>query len=191
MKDNSTSRGRIGTLIACAALVIGVLSWISPFNPVGPSPLHVSQEKDETTQKQGALHLRPESHQEEPRISLDLNQEQEATLPRVAPSRPQQSLEEDGNLKDLGDVIVLTEGNPHASPGLSTVMSVSFRETMGSRYAEFAIAPLGQPLIRFPARRAGASEQFMIDGAAYEVTVISLDLKGLTANVIVRPRSRN
>ena len=78
----------------------------------------------------------------------------------------------------------LVPDQPWFLSNLTTAITATFRETLGSRYVEITIAAPGATT-RFPARSAGASGRFSAGGSLYEVQVLSIDW-GSSINVMVR-----
>lgn len=80
----------------------------------------------------------------------------------------------------------LSPDAPRLFPSLSTAITASFRETLGSRYVEIVVAaPDGAP-DRFPARSAGTSRRFSAKGSIYEVQVVAIDWAKSRVDIIVR-----
>lgn len=80
----------------------------------------------------------------------------------------------------------LSPDAPRLFPSLSTAITASFRETLGSRYVEIVVAAPDGALERFPARSAGASRRFSVKGSFYEVQVVAIDWNQPRVDVIVR-----
>lgn len=86
------------------------------------------------------------------------------------------------NLLDLPKRLVPDQ--PWFLSNLTTAITATFRETLGSRYVEITIAA-PEATTRFPARSAGASGRFSAGGSFYEVQVLSIDWES-SVNVMVR-----
>jgi hypothetical protein len=82
---------------------------------------------------------------------------------------------------------VLTPDTPAVLSQINTVVSVAFRETLGSRYAEIVVDSPSQKSFRFPARNAGGSREFEAGGQRYEIRVVAIDWQAMRAHIIVRP----
>lgn len=85
------------------------------------------------------------------------------------------------------DVKLLSQGEPLAFSSLDTTVSVTFRETLGSRYAEFVVDAPGQETFRFPARSAGTAREFVVGGRRYELRVLAIDWQAMTSRIRLRP----
>lgn len=82
---------------------------------------------------------------------------------------------------------VLSPDTPTMLSSIDTVVSVAFRETLGSRYAEIVVDSPSQKSFRFPVRSAGGSREFEAHGQRYEIRVVAIDWQALRANIVVRP----
>jgi len=82
---------------------------------------------------------------------------------------------------------VLSPDTPAVLSSIDTVVSVAFRETLGSRYAEIVVDSPSQKSFRFPVRSAGGSREFEAHGQRYEIRVVAIDWQALRANITVRP----
>jgi hypothetical protein len=87
---------------------------------------------------------------------------------------------------DSSAVRFLTPEAPVTFSEIDAVVSVSFRDTLGSQYAEFLVDAPGQSSFRFPARSAGAAKEFTVGGRAYEIRVVAIDWRTLSSRVTLR-----
>lgn len=159
----------------------------------------------------GLVYLRPEPTQQvvviqpppsAPTMTSAVNPV-EQSRPTVAPSRPESHeapvtdrqpaesvrvphLPAPQPAKDIGQPRSLVAGEPWFLSTLSTAITATFRETLGSQYVEVSVSPPGGASTRFPARNAGASERFSVEESQYEVQVLAIDWDRSRVNVIVR-----
>ena len=82
---------------------------------------------------------------------------------------------------------LLSPDTPILFSKIDTVVSVTFRETLGSSYAEFVVDTPRQKSFRFPVRNAGITREFEIGGQRYEIRVIAIDWQAMTAHILLRP----
>ena len=87
---------------------------------------------------------------------------------------------------DIGRPRSLVSGEPWFLSSLSTAITATFRETLGSQYVEIMVSPPGEASTRFPARNAGASGRFSTEDSQYEVQVLAIDWNRSQVNLIVR-----
>lgn len=87
---------------------------------------------------------------------------------------------------DIGRPRSLVSGEPWFLSSLSTAITATFRETLGSQYVEIMVSPPGATSTRFPARSAGASGRFSTENSQYEVQVLAIDWNRSRVNIIVR-----
>lgn len=162
------------TIVAAA---IALLPWLRP----NDAPVVVLQEQPKSLSEPAASRPVPTESQAE---TLPIKGEplRESSVPiRLAPERsaPMEPPE-------LDHPKSLSPDAPRLFPSLSTVITASFRETLGSHYVEILVAaPDGAPE-RFPARSPGASRRFSAKGSIYEVQVVAIDWNQSKVDVIVR-----
>ncbi len=89
--------------------------------------------------------------------------------------------------RPAGGPKLLSPAAPVLFSEIDTLVSVSFRETLGSRYAEFVVDAPGSESFRFPARSAGAAQEFETGGRRFEIRVVAIDWQGMTSQVMLRP----
>ena len=184
-------------------LVVGALGIVAAL--IARPPQLASPEPTPRVADEERLTVEPQAPKAAPR--LDYKSPDPASGPAAAPAgsaeqEPEGSLETAGDPRtprrvretqeanappgDLDVVKTLEEGQPLALPSLRTVLAVHFRETLGTRYAEITIAPVGQPVSRFAARSAGGSIVFPVGGGTYQVQVLAVDWSSSAVQIIVR-----
>lgn len=169
-----------------AAFVAGgisiVLFWLRP-NDV---PVIIIQEQPKSPSQQADSRPAPmESQAEDRPIKNEPLRESSAPV-SLAAAAPAPESRAPMEPPDLDHPKSLLPDAPRLFPSLSTAITASFRETLGSRYVEIVVAaPDGAP-DRFPARSAGTSRRFSAKGSIYEVQVVAIDWTKSRVDVIVR-----
>lgn len=88
---------------------------------------------------------------------------------------------------DESRVREISPGNPVYFADIDTGVNVSFRETLGSRYAEFVVTAPGRASFRFPARSGGTTREFEVNGRRYELSVVEIDWQRLKSQLTLQP----
>jgi hypothetical protein len=83
----------------------------------------------------------------------------------------------------------LSELKPLTFRSLSATVSVEFRETLGTQYAELTISTPDQAPKRCAVRNAGARCEFQTGETAAALDVLSVDRANRTASIILRNNS--
>ena len=169
-----------------AAFVAGgfglVLLWLRP----NDAPLVIIQEESKSPGVTAASRPAPREGQVESRPVKDEPRRGSSAPVRLADAAPAPERPERMEPSDLDHPKSLSPDAPRVFSSLSTAITASFRETLGSRYVEIVIAaPDGAP-DRFPARSAGASRRFSAKGSLYEVQVLAIDWNQSRVDIIVR-----
>jgi hypothetical protein len=169
-----------------AAFVAGgfgvALLWLRP----NDAPVVIIQEQPNSLSVPAVSRSEPaESPAEDQLIEVEPRRKSSVPVRRAdaapAPERPASK-----EISDLDQPRSLSPDTPRTFPSLSTAITASFRETLGSRYVEIVVAaPDGAP-DRFPVRSAGASRRFSARGSLYEVQVVAIDWNRSRVDVIVR-----
>lgn len=87
---------------------------------------------------------------------------------------------------EVGHPRTLEDGKVWFLLSISTAVTATFRQTLGSHYIEIAVATPGQASTRFPARSAGTVGQFSIGAVPFEIQVLAIDWQRSRVDVIVR-----
>lgn len=88
--------------------------------------------------------------------------------------------------RELEKPILLRAGKAKRIESIETVISIQFRQTLGSGYAEVVVSPRGGASRRIAARSAGATGIFTASGWQYELQVVTLDEAAQTAEIMIR-----
>ncbi len=88
-------------------------------------------------------------------------------------------------------LLELRELEPLTFRSLGATVSLEFRETLGSHYAELTVSTPGQPPIRCAARNPGARCEFQTGDTTATIDVVSMDRARRTAKIILRSDTPN
>lgn len=158
-----------------------LLPWLRP----NDAPVVVIQEQPKSLSEPASRPVPMESQAESRPIKDEPRRESSASV-RLADAAPVTERPAPGEPSDLDHPKRLSPDAPRLFPSLSTAITASFRETLGSRYVEVVVAaPDGAP-DRFPVRSAGTSRRFSVKGSIYEVQVLAIDWQQSRVDVIVR-----
>jgi hypothetical protein len=105
--------------------------------------------------------------------------------------RPKEATPYHQAASDVGQPRTLDNGAPWLLSPLGTVITATFRETLGSRYVEVLVAPPEEAVVRFPVRNSGASMRFQAGRSFYEVRVLSVDWESSRVDLMVHSVSRD
>jgi len=178
-----------GVLGGCVATIAAayLLYWVPPERLLGRPAAKPEAKVDEGTNPGGSGPADPPASA--PAASQP-REEPVKTPPVPGPlSAPAKGAEQE-DLRARPITAILAPGTPAVLSPIGTVVSLAFRDTLGSRYAEIVVDPPSQKSFRFPARSAGdPGKLFEANGQQYEIRVVALDWQAMRAHITVRPAS--
>lgn len=92
-------------------------------------------------------------------------------------------------LLEFDRLLPISELKPLTFRSLGATVSLEFRETLGTQYAELTISTPDRPPKRCAARNAGARCEFQAGKTAAALDVLSMDRTHRTAKIILRSNS--
>lgn len=88
-------------------------------------------------------------------------------------------------------LLEISELKPLEFHSLDTTVSLEFRETLGSHYAELTVSTPGQPPTRCAARNPGARCEFQAGDTTATIDVVSMDRVRRKAKILLRSDTPN